>query len=255
MDKYLNELESPNEKSSHILDENKKIKILDGTKRVKLDIGLSYSAPHSHSWLKNENDLMVFGFEPHPGNIESIKKGSIKRDISHGETLDIKFINDDKFKLIPCALGSEIKDTTLYMTKEDSGCSSIHEPIHFTLEDKTNVKMFTLKSFFNLFPWDKIQFIDYIKIDAQGNDLDIIKGAEHYLSEKVVFITAEPEVNHYKNVTNSESEIDDYMKSIGFVKINNKNLFPNCYSIDPTYININFLQYPFIYNINYFQMS
>lgn len=248
MDNYLYKL--------NILDENKKIKITDGTKRVKLDIGLSYSAPHSQSWLlENENNLIVFGFEPHPGNIKSIKNGSIKREASHGEPLDVKFINEDKFKLIPCALGIENKDTILYMTKEDSGCSSIHEPLYFELEDKINVKMFTLKSFFDLFPWETIPFIDHIKIDAQGNDLDIIKGAGNYLSEKVVFITAEPEASHYKNVTNSESEMDEYMKSIGFAKIINKNVFPNCHSVDPTYININFVQYPFIYNINYFQMG
>lgn len=254
MDIFLYKLNSE-EKFSYILDENRKIKIPDEIRKVKLDIGLSYSAPHSQSWLlENENNLMVFGFEPHPGNINSIKNGSIKREVSHGDPLDVKFIKEGKFKLIPCALGKENKDTTLYMTKEDSGCSSIHEPLYFEIEDKINVKMFTLKNFFDIFPWDKIQFIDYIKIDAQGNDLDIIKGAGNYLSEKVVFITAEPESNQYKNVINNENEMDEYMNSIGFIKIN-KNIFPNCYSIDPTYININFLQYPFIYNITYFQMS
>ena len=197
---------------------------------------------------------MVFGFEPHPKNIYSLNTGGIYKSFGWVEQLDTKFINEHRFKLIPCALGKEDKNTTLYMTKEDSGCSSIYEPVHFEIEDKINVNMFTLKSFFDIFPWDKIQFIDYIKIDAQGNDLNIIKGAGNYLSEKVVFITAEPEENHYKNVTNSENEMDEYMKNIGFIKIN-KNIFPNCYSIDPTYINVNFLQYPFIYNIKYFQMT
>ena len=48
-------------------------------KRVKIDVGLSYSAPHSQDWLSKDDDLIVIGFEPNPDCIDSIlsKKSNI----------------------------------------------------------------------------------------------------------------------------------------------------------------------------------
>ena len=43
---------------------NDKIYIDPKFKKVKIDIGLSISAPNSELWLQNESDLMVIGFEP-----------------------------------------------------------------------------------------------------------------------------------------------------------------------------------------------
>jgi len=43
-----------------------KFDIPDKCIHVKLDIGLSYNAPQSQSWLSKEPNLMVFGFEPNP---------------------------------------------------------------------------------------------------------------------------------------------------------------------------------------------
>ena len=43
-----------------------KISIPENIKHVKLDIGLSYSAPMSQYWLSHEEDLIVFGFRAPP---------------------------------------------------------------------------------------------------------------------------------------------------------------------------------------------
>ena len=54
---------------------------------------------------------------------------------------------------------------------------------YFDGGEKIEVPVYSLKHFFDLFPWDRFEFIDYIKIDAQGADFDIIKGAGDYLNE------------------------------------------------------------------------
>jgi FkbM family methyltransferase len=210
-----------------------KIFIPSSTKHVKIDIGLSYSAPHSQLWLNKEDDLIVFGFEPHPESCLSILNGSVKRDPSHGETLEKKYINNG-FYLIPCALGLENKTVTLYSASDDIGCSSIYEPVNIVIDNILTVPCFTLKSFFDLFPFDEHPLIDYIKIDAQGADLDIIKSAEDYISNHIIVITIEAENEQYKNTNNSLDVIYNYMLNIGFEFISSK------MTVDPTFINKKF---------------
>jgi len=215
-----------------------KIEIPAHIKHIKLDIGLSYSAPMSQQWLSDENDLLVFGFEPNPEAVKSILSGAVKRHPEHGKTLEIKYIGKSFF-LIPCALGIS-SDTIIkfFVTKNDCGCSSIYVPTTFEVERIINVPIFSLASFFDLFPFDSHPVIDYIKIDAQGADLDIVKSAGHYLAERVVYITIEAiEDAQYESTSNSCQNIEHYMKSIGFIRYNSP------HTSDPTYFNPRYTNY------------
>lgn len=214
-----------------------KFLIPDYIKHIKLDIGLSYSAPQSQYWLTQEKDLLVFGFEPNPEAVDSIIHGAIKRHEAHGEPLETQFIGK-RFFLLPCALGLSEKETIpFFVTKQDCGCSSMFQPAYFELERVIEVPIFPLKDFFDLFPFDSHPVIDYIKIDAQGADLDIAKSAGKYLQDHVVYITLEAEDAQYHGTNNSEAAISDYMASIGFVR------HYSPYTLDPTYFNPRFADY------------
>ena len=215
----------------------KNIIIPDTVTNVKLDIGLSYNAPQSQKWLENNTNTIVFGFEPNPQAINSIlSKNIIKQDPSHGDPIDGKYINTRFFLLPICLSNVKIPTTkTFYSTIGDCGTSSLYKPITFSYNE-TNVSVYSLQHFFDLFPWNKFEYIDYIKIDAQGSDLDILKSAGNYLQERVVYITAEPENNTYENCShNSIDEITNYLISQNFKKINHPN------TQDPTYINNKFI--------------
>lgn len=216
--------------------EDGKINIPSSIKHIKLDIGLSYSAPMAQYWLNHEEDLYVFGFEPNPASVASILEGAVKRLESHGDPLEKKFIGNSFF-LIPCALGLANSSMIKFYVTNDCGCSSLYQPKYFGIERVIEVPIFSLKIFFDLFPFDSHPVIDYIKIDAQGSDLDIVKSAGHYLTERVVYITLEPENTQYKNTTNSHEDIDAYMKKIGFKK------FISNDTCDPTYFNPHYSQY------------
>ena len=212
-----------------------KIEIPAHIKHVKLDIGLSYSAPISQYWLSHEDHLFVFGFEPNPASITSLKQGAIARH--NGDPLNKKFIGE-KFFLIPCALGlSSNTMIKFFVTANDCGCSSIYTPKYFEIERIIEVPIFPLSDFFDLFPFDTHPVIDYIKIDTQGSDLNIAKSAGHYLAERVIYITLEAENDQYENTVNSGEDIDNYMKSIGFVRY----LSPD--TQDPTYFNTRYSDY------------
>jgi len=214
-----------------------KISIPEHIKHVKLDIGLSYNAPMSQYWLTHEEDLLVFGFEPNPGAVKILVNGAIKQNAVHGDPLELRFINESFF-LIPCALGlSKEPVVNFYVTKNDCGTSSIYKPNYFEVSNIIEVPIFTLVDFFDIFPFDTHPVIDYIKIDAQGSDLNIVKSAGSYLSERVVFVTIEAENSQYKNTNNSVMEIDRYMQSIGFLRDHSKD------TSDPTFINSLFLDY------------
>lgn len=222
---------------SGLLLENGKIKLPSNIKHIKLDVGLSYNAPHSGKWLSEEKDLIVFGFEPNPDSITSIINGATKRHISHGEPLNKEYIKRSFF-LFPCALSDTEGIFPFHCTAGDIGTSSLFKPSYFLVEKTINVPVYRLDSLFNLFPFETYPIIDYIKTDAQGADLTIIKGGGSYIANHVAVVTMEDEENQYQGTSNSKNEMTHYMNSIGFDLVENH---PHgCYAKDPTFINRKF---------------
>jgi FkbM family methyltransferase len=216
MEEYINKLNIP----SHI-------------KHIKIDVGLGEWNAFSSKWLEVEKDLFVIMFEP---NIDSITKSVEIMQYYHvGEN------NNSLYHIIPIALSNVETPTELdfYKMQKDAGTSSLYKPIDESLglvKEKTMVNVFSLKHFFDLFDWNRFEYIEYIKIDAQGADFDIIKGSGNYLEEKVVYITAEPESKQYENcLHNTEENMESYLTQHNFIKINH----PNTH--DPTFINKKFL--------------
>ena len=214
------------------LNDSKKFILPDFVKRIKLDIGLSINAPHSHLWLQhNPNDLLVFGFEPNSDAVDQLKGLKPYENKWHFQ------ISPDlvgtKCIVVPCALGNETRMAKLHVAEPDSGASSLYKP-------KTRIKkweyvpQFCLKEFFDLFPFDQIPFIEYIKIDTQGSDLGVLLGAGTYLRDRVVYVTCNPGSSARKG--SDLGATISHMASNGFKQINH----PNC--VDPTFVNTKFLK-------------
>jgi FkbM family methyltransferase len=212
---------------------------------VKIDIGLSYGANQSSNWLDTEQDVMVFGFEPNPEAYKNILKGNIQlRHPSHavaGEPLNKKHLDEGRMCIFNVALSNveNITEMDFYVNSRDCGTSSLfsHDQQYLgPIEQVIKVPVFSLKMFFENFPWERFSYIDYIKIDAQGSDLNILKSAGNYLSEKVVYVTAEPDGNQYIGADECNADnIVKYMESLNFMKIHHQNTH------DPTFVNKNFL--------------
>lgn len=217
-----------------------KIEIPPTCRHVKIDIGLSYTAPISNKWLIKESDVFVLGIEPNPYCCEMIMTSNFSPTPFPDFNLEKKFIEQGRFKLLKYAL-SDVKELTnqkFYINKHDYGTSSLYthnQTILGPIQEVINVDVINLKMIFDNFPWDKFEYIDYIKIDAQGSDLKILKGAGDYLKDKVVYVTAEPDGHYYNSCDDcNEENIDKFMISQGFKRIKHSN------TIDPTYINLKF---------------
>lgn len=218
-------------------------KIPYNIKRIKLDIGLSYNAPHSQILFENnkDKDLYIFGFEPNPDCYNTILNKNIKkRDNSHSKPIEDKYIDDNYFQIVKVALSNNKKEEFMdfYAMKNDCGTSSIYKPIKSELgpiKEIIKVPVFSLKHFFDLFDWERFPIIEYLKIDAQGADFDIIKGAEDYIT-RIVYITAEPESTQYLNCgNNTEINMINYLKNYDFIQVNHPN------TNDPTFLNRKFM--------------
>jgi hypothetical protein len=161
---------------NEFLDENEKIKIPSWTKRVKIDVGTSLNAPNSEVWLNEDDELCVFGFEPNKYNVQTIKEGQ-----TYWPNHIKKERIGNSFFLVETALSDKlIPEIDFYCTDGlNTGTSSIYKPTYFDVKEITKVPLITLEYFFNFFPWEKIEYIDQLKIDAQASDFNIIKGCEN----------------------------------------------------------------------------
>lgn len=216
--------------------------IPDSIRKIKIDIGLSYSCPHSQNWLENDENLYVFGFEPNNDCIRTIKEGNIKkRHVEHGEPIS-DFNLKNNFCLIPVALGNPksegITEVNFYQMKNDCGTSSVYPPVDINLgpiDSVIKTRLYSLKNFFDIFDWNRFPYIEYIKIDAQGSDYNIILGAGEYLKDRVVYITAEPENRQYDGAdSNTTENMRIYLESQGFIQVYDRN------TSDPTFLNKKF---------------
>jgi FkbM family methyltransferase len=204
--------------------------IPEGIKRIKIDVGLSYNAPMSQIWLSQEPDLFVFGFEPNVNAVNKILDPNNKELEGHGKALESKYF--DRVCIFPVALGLEECSKDFYISKRDIGCSSIFEPKDsMDIQEVLSVPVKRLDSILKDFPWDRFEYIEYLKVDAQGSDLDIVKGLGDYI-HKIIYVTLEAESDQYHgSEKNNNQAIYDYMISRDFVKV----IHPN--TQDPTFLN------------------
>ena len=226
-----------------VLFDHDRLSIPEYAVSVKIDVGLSVNAPQSSIWLKRDCGLFVFGFEPLLDNIERIKTG----DSEWPENLSPELVGK-RIVIVPCALSSktDLGGRDFFVTKNDPGCSSLLAPISMEVLKVVRVPVITLDSFLNLFPFDRFPIIEHLKIDVQGADFEVIKGAEAHL-DKIMFVTLEIDTFHYIGTTQSEGEIKKHMKARGFVLISNslfgrflrflKGIKVNLETDDPTFLN------------------
>jgi len=194
---------------------NDKIFLPEWVKKVKIDVGTSSNAPFSEFWLNQDSELCVFGFEPNKYNISDFCS---EKSQNHNKLKKNKI--NKSFFYLNCALSDYIKENeNFYCAEFDGGTSSLFQPVdnNIKIKEITNVPVITLKNFFDYFPWDKIEYIEQIKIDAQSSDFNIIKGMGHYLSEKIAYLDVETTTGgQYDNKEDSD-ELKLYMENSGFI--------------------------------------
>ncbi|MEB3181353.1 MAG: FkbM family methyltransferase [Nostocaceae cyanobacterium] len=127
-------------------------------------------------------------------------------------------------KHIPLALSNTVGESTLYVTKHPM-CSSLYPPnetylsrfaglpelvnLDFTVEIETT----TLDNFCQAEGIDKI---DFLQVDVQGADLNVLEGASEILKRSVLAVQIEVEFSHLYAKQPLFGDVDIYLRKQGF---------------------------------------
>lgn len=135
---------------------------------IVLDIGVYLG--HWSKWISETYGCKVFGFEPYPKNMKHAKK--FLESFPNVKLLDYAVSNID---------GSAI----LYITPKSDGCSlrdrsKAVKPKNIT--EKIGVNTISLKTFMRKY---EIEKIDYIKINAEGSEIEILNSLDEELAAKI----------------------------------------------------------------------
>jgi len=154
---------------------------------------------------------MVYAFEPTPElNLE----------------LKNKFRDNPLYMPVPLAVDIENRWTVFNIAgSADWGCSSIHEfnpNIHkewggrpdFNTTDRCRVMTIRLDTFMNVY---NIPHIDYLWIDAQGNDFRVLQSLGDRIKDvREGRCEVALEVNLYSNVDNTHTSVVKWLEERGF---------------------------------------
>jgi hypothetical protein len=209
--------------------------------RLRMDIGTSVCAPNSALWFSKYNNLLVIGAEPHPDCIQALRLGPesthgfvdpwhlvIDSGTIHaegGRVISRLKDQNNEFCLIEGAIDLQEKILPFYCTGNGrwAGCSSLHKPIDGrgipSVSKVVEVNTIPLWRIMEKIDWDKVSYVEFLKIDTQSNDLNVIKSAKEYI-EKVCFVQAEYYTNgEYEGEGDMQGCFDDmvdYMKNYNF---------------------------------------
>lgn len=140
---------------------------------VFFDVGANEGS-YSSKLAENFPSAQIYAFEPHP--------------VTFAKLSQLKWSNLFCFNE---ALGSAPGQLTLFDRADSDGShhATLHESvirdIHHQQTTKHVVKVDTLDSFAGE---NKIDFIDLLKIDTEGNEFAILSGASHLLAQKRIGI-------------------------------------------------------------------
>ena len=171
-----------------------------------IDIGARGGPPNN--WLKLGQQMNYLCFEPDPAEAEALR-------LVFNRTPDFRGVVSE------CALGATSGSATLYLTHYRD-CSSLLKPnsdllnmfVHrdlFRVEQELSLQTGTLDA--------ELQRLgsvgDFIKIDVQGYELEVLKGGEQAVSNS---IGCELEVSFIEIYKNQPlfAEVDQWMRARGF---------------------------------------
>ncbi len=153
------------------------------------------------------------------------------------------YIESGRCLLYPYALADRPSGEKgkLYVTDNDPGCSSLYVPTQKFQADYqrpligyVEIEYRTLNDVFELSAVKNAHLVDFIKIDAQGSDLAVIRGGRSSLTDKTVVVTIECGDTDYIGSDASIENVSEEMEYLGFERTFEFD------TKDPTFLNTKF---------------
>jgi len=166
-------------------------------RRTALDIG-------AHIWLWSRvmalHFATILAYEPVPEHIECFIRNLVIAPNNHPNA---------RVSLFPVALGSEDGDVLITRTLDNSGNAHVTVNGHNT--NVVRVKMRRLDDYV----LDHHVGIDFIKIDVEGAELGVIKGAKKYILQHKPVMLVEQKFGHGQRYGYSDTAAVDLLQTWG----------------------------------------
>ncbi len=200
------------------------LRIPDNIDSLRIDIGLSYTAPNSALWLKENPKLMVFGFEPEARKLDFIFNGKADRKTLRAAVassmrkvggMDWSKSLGKNVAVYGLAIDDREPGTASFNTTELGGTSSLLDTERHAITGSEIVRIIRLSDFLRHIPWQRFPYIEAMKVDTQGKDAAVLRSAGEFL-KKIVYVSAEiPKPGEYRGA-HDEAELDQIMERAGF---------------------------------------
>lgn len=129
------------------------------------------------------------------------------------------------FTYFPAAVGGRDERRTLYITRNPAGSSLLrpNQPLCSRFLDcgpaldvvrEVPVDVVSLDSFL---PKSGVPRIDFLDLDAQGSELEILEGARNFLQAEIVGVKCEVEFSELYQDQPLFADLDAYLRSFGFM--------------------------------------
>jgi FkbM family methyltransferase len=166
----------------------------------------------SQGWEVFAPNLIIYGFDADADACAIANADLAERQVSWIE------------KHVPLALGRSVSEAKLYVT-EHLACTSLYAPnqsytdrfigfqdsmqLNFTVD----VELTTLDEFCKT---EGITEIDFLQVDVQGADLDVLKGTNNLLCDHILGVQTEVEFSPLYVNQPLFAEVDTYLTAHGF---------------------------------------
>jgi FkbM family methyltransferase len=156
--------------------------------------------------------LSIYGFDADDDACEAANADLASRQVNWSE------------KHVPLVLGNQTGASTLYITNSPE-CSSLYEPNHSYLKRfeevsemmelvfQIEIEMTTLDKFCQT---EGIEEIDFLQVDVQGADLQVLQGAAQILQSSVLAVQTEVVFSHLYLNQPLFADIDTYLRQCAF---------------------------------------
>lgn len=182
-------------------------KALNKKRGVIFDVGANIG---EYSFFLNQkfNGYEIYSFEPSKKTFKKLLKNTEKISSIHPINL---------------GLGDEKKRGFLYIDPKISEISTLHNR-KINLKEKEEINIETLDNFCKIKNIDKI---DFLKMDVEGNEFNILKGARRMIKDrKISFIQFEFGIRDVDSKVFFKDFWDMLNENYDFYRIFNKGIFP-----------------------------
>ena len=180
-------------------------KVFENDPLVVVDVGAK--AGFEKHWDHYGDQIKLIGFEPNKDSFEEcVRRKSNKQT-----------------KYYPYALDRYKGERDFFITAYPSSCG-LYKPNqkmvekfgaedNLTVIEKIKVKTIDLDSFADQY---EIDCVDFMKLDTEGSELDILHGAENVLNKSVLGLSIEVSFIKMHEGQPLISDIDQYLRRLGF---------------------------------------